>query len=170
MITTTAATTGPLFERGLAQRLLAANLRAATDAAPKLGEALAAAYAGHRGPGRYGHLSASIRHVVQVAGNTVAVRAFPAGKPAFKAVFLERGTRGPHRGGRSGIVLPREKRDRQARLAGHAAALKIGPLFRRSAQPHGAPAFHVAERTLEAQWPGLQLMFQRALAAEVGAA
>ncbi len=169
MITTDTKLSGPLFEPNLGPRLLAANLRAALEVAPKLGQALRAAYSGgivRHGPGRYGHIGDQVRQVTQVAGDTVAVRVFAAGRAAFRAIFLEKGTVGHFIGAR-GFGTGRRQRPGQRR------ALKIptgsGPIFRRYAHHPGAPAFHVAERTLEAQKAALLPIYQREIAKELGA-
>ena len=170
MIQATTTATGPLFAK---PNLLEALLRASRFAEPVLGQAVKRAYSGgivRRGPGRFGHVADVWRTQTIADGWKVTTRVFPSGKAAFKTVFLEKGTRGPHRGGIQGI-FPRDRRDTRARRAGgHAPALKLpGGIFRRSARPMGAPAFHVAERVLAAEWPHVQPLFEHEVSKEVGA-
>lgn len=170
MIAATVTTTGPLFERDLAASLLLANVKAGQEVGPLLGRALAAAYGAHRGPGRYGHLADSVSFTTQVSGASVLTEVFPSGKSAFKALFLERGVRAPHKGGRIARQFPKESRDRRARARGHAAALRAGPLFRRSLPSHGAPAFHITDRVWQEESAQVLALVARAQAKALGAA
>lgn len=169
LIATETKASGPLFAK---PDLLEALVRASNQAERVLGPAVRAAYSGgivRRGPGRFGHVADLWRTQTAVTGFNVTTRVFPQGKGAFKALFLEQGHRGPHRGGLQ-RVGPRDRRDRAARRRGHAAALALpGGIFRRYVQPFGAPAFHVLERVLDAQWPRVQPLFGAELGKELGA-
>lgn len=170
MITVT--TTGRIFEK---PNLLLANVRAGEAAEAVLGPALRAAFSGgivRRGPGgRYGHLSDAWHSNTTTDGSKVTTRVFPKGPAAFKAVFLEKGTRAPHKGGRvRGMIFPRDRRERAAKRTGHAAALRLpGGIFRRNVFTSGMRAFRPVGRTLETKWPTVKALYDREIARELGA-
>jgi hypothetical protein len=101
------------------------------------------------GPGRYGHLSDSIRSSVSTAGSRVIGRVFPRGRAAFRMSFIESGTRAHE-------ITPRNGRRRRRR--GGVLAIDTGGqvFFRPTARHPGMGGQYPLQTTLAEQATAIQ--------------
>lgn len=144
MILSTTAT-GPLFTPGRAVVALAVN-EGMTRAVAHVFTALQTVYAGIRpGPGRYGHLSTSIRARLLFLPDGALGTVGPEGKKAFVARFRELGT--VHKD----FMTAKRRRGHRGPLA--FAPAGGGRIFRQWAKPGPMAGRHEIERVEQAETP-----------------
>jgi hypothetical protein len=147
-LSATVRLSGPIFGQGITpEQALARGMAEAVDS---LADGVRQRIP-RGGPGRYGHLSDSIRASVSLAGSRVIGRVFPRGRAAFRMSFIESGTRAHE-------IMPRSGRRRRRR--GGVLAIDTGGmiLLRPRARHPGMAGQSPLQTTLAEQASAIQDM------------